>query len=89
MRWLFRVVVVLAVGFVVVYGGDWAVFRLRGAPQSTVSINRYMTIPLKGHKTEFDYLGTMDVPCAVSLFPQGGQSPCWHLRQNPNQGISM
>ena len=89
MRWLFRVLVVLVAMFVAVYLGDWAVFRLRGAPQSKVTVNRYVPIPLKGNKTEFDYLGTLDVPCSVSLFSQGGESPCWHLRRNSNQGISM
>jgi hypothetical protein len=89
MRWLFRVVVVLAAGFVTLYGGDWAVFRLRGAPQSKVTVNRYVSIPLKGRKTEIDYLGTLDVPCAVALFSQGGQSPCWRLRRHTNQGITM
>jgi hypothetical protein len=89
MRWLFRVVVVLAAGFVAVYGGDSAVFRLRGSPTSKVTVNRYVTIPLKGRKSEFDYLGTLDVSCSVSLFSQAGLDPCWQLRRNPNQGISF
>jgi hypothetical protein len=84
MRWVRRAVVVLVVGFVAVYGGDWAVFKLRGSPASKVSVDRYATIPLKGNKQEFDYLGTMDVPCSVSLFSQGGQSPCWQVRRNAN-----
>jgi hypothetical protein len=89
MRWVFRVVVAAAAAFVIIYAGDWAVFRLRGAPQSKVSVNRYVSIPLKGRKTELDYLGTVDEPCAVALFSQGGQIPCWQLRRNPNPGITM
>jgi hypothetical protein len=88
-RWLLRVTVVLVAGFVAVYGGDWAIFRLRGSPRSKVTVNRYLTIPLKGNKQEFDYLGSMDVFCSVSLFPQAGQSPCWQLRRNPNQGTTL
>ena len=88
-RWLLRIVVVLVAGFVTVYGGDWAVFKLRGSPQSTVTVSRYLTVPLKGNKLEFDYLGTSDVPCSISLFPQAGQSPCWHLRRNPNQTTTL
>ncbi len=88
-RWLFRGVVVLAVGFIAVYLGDWAVFRMRGGPLSKVTIDRYMTIPLKGNKQEIDYLGTMDVPCSISLFPEGGQSPCWQLRRNASQNVKM
>jgi len=89
MRWVKRVVLVLVVGFVAVYGGDWAVFKLRGSPLSKVTVSRYLTVPLKGNKQEFDYLGTVDVPCSVSLFPQAGQSPCWHLRRTASQTVSL
>lgn len=88
-KWLLRAVGGLVVLFALVYVGDWAVYQLRGAPQSKVTVNRYVPIPLKGRKTEFDYLGTVDQPCAVALFTQGGESPCWQLRKNPNIGISM
>jgi hypothetical protein len=88
MRWLRRVLVVLATAFVVIYGGDWAVYKLRGSPRSKVTIKRYVTIPLKGNKQEFYYLGSIDVPCSVSLFSQAGQDPCWQLRRNPIQGIN-
>jgi len=88
-RWLFRVLLVLAAGFVVVYVGDWAVYLLRGAPQSKVTVNRYVAIPEKGRKSEFDYLGTTDQPCAISLFAQGGLSPCWQVQRNRNPGLTM
>ncbi|HUD13647.1 MAG TPA: hypothetical protein VMQ56_08330 [Terracidiphilus sp.] len=88
-RWLQRAVVVLVAGFLAVYGGDWAIYKLRGSPTSTVSVNRFMTVPLKGNKIEYDYVGTADVPCSISLFPQAGQSPCWHLRRNPNQTTTL
>ena len=88
-RWLLRLTVTLVAGFVAVYGGDWAVFKLRGSPASKVTVNRFLTIPLKGGKQEFDYLGSIDVPCSVSLFPQAGLTACWRLRRNPNQGITM
>lgn len=89
LRWVFRLIVVLAVLFAAVYLGDWAVYRLRGSPQSKVTVNHYVPIPLKGRKTEFDYLGTVDTPCAVALFSQGGESSCWRLRRNTNEGITM
>jgi hypothetical protein len=89
LRWLQRVIVALAAVFVIAYGGDWAVYKLRGSPQAKVTVNRYMTIPLKGNKQEYDYLGTLDVPCSVSLFPQSGQAPCWQLRRNSNQGFAL
>ena len=88
-RWLLRIAVVLLAGFVAAYGGDWVVYRLRGSPRSRVTVNSYVTIPLKGGKQEFDYLGSIDLPCSRSLFPQAGQSACWQLRRNPNQGMTM
>ncbi len=88
-RWLIRITVVLAVGFVAAYGGDWAVFRLRGSPMSTVTVNRFLTVPLKGNKIEYDYLGSADLSCSLSLFPQAGQSPCWQLRRNSNQTTTL
>ena len=87
--WFRRVLVVLAAAFVLLYAGDWAVYKLRGSPSSTVTVNRYLTIPLKGNKQEFDYLGSIDQPCSVSLFPQAGRSACWQLRRNPNQGMTL
>jgi hypothetical protein len=88
-HWLLRTIVVLAAAFVATYGGDWAVFKLRGLPTSKVTVNRYVTIPLKGNKMEFDYLGSIDQSCSVSLFPQAGRSACWLLRSNPNQGMTQ
>ncbi len=88
-RWSIRVIVGLAVAFVAVYAGDWAVFKLRGSPLSKVTVNRYVTIPLKGNKQEFDYLGSIDVPCSRSLFSQAGEPPCWQLRRNTNQGAAL
>ena len=89
MRWLQRGLVFLVAGFVAVYGGDWAIYKLRGSPTSTVTVNRFQTVPLKGNKVEYDYLGASDVPCSQSLFPQAGQPPCWHLRRNPNQTTNL
>ena len=88
-RWVQRVILVLAVAFVVLYAGDWAVFRLRGSPLGKVTVNRYLTVPLKGNKQEYDYLGSPDVPCSISLFSQDGRSPCWQLRRAANQDVKL
>ena len=86
-RWLIKIVAALAVIFALVYVGDWAVYKLRGSPQSKVTVNRFVTIPQKARKSEFDFLGTLDEPCAVALFPQGDESACWQLRRHPDIGI--
>ncbi len=86
-RWSQWVILALAAAFVAAYAGDWAIFALRGSPRGTVTLNQYVTIPLKGNKKEFDYLGSIAVPCSLSLFPQAGESPCWLLRRNPNPGM--
>ncbi len=83
--WVLRVLVAFAAVTLVVFALDWTVYLLRGSPQSTVTINRFLTVPLKGQKTEYDFLGTADVPCAVAMFPHGGMAPCWYLQTHPNE----
>ena len=84
-RWLVRVFLAVAAVAVVAYVGDSLVYLLRGSPSSAVTVHRFMGIPLKGQKEEYDFLGDIQTPCAVALFPHKGQDPCWHLRRNPNQ----
>jgi hypothetical protein len=84
-RWLVRVLLFAAVATLLAYAADTVVYLMRGSPSSTVTVSRFMGVPLKGQKEEYDYLGTAPVPCAVALFPQKGLEPCWHLRRNPNQ----
>lgn len=88
-KWIRRIVIALVAGFVLLYGGDWALYKLRGSPQGSVTVNRTLSVPLKGNKTEVDYLGTSSEPCSVSLFSQGGESACWQLRRNRNQNTTM
>jgi hypothetical protein len=87
--WLPRIILVLAAGFVLAYIGDWIIFGLRGSPQSTVTVNLFQTVPLKGNKDEYDYLGTQQQSCAESLFPHAGLSTCWLLRRNPKQTTAL
>lgn len=84
-RWLFRTFLALAAAALIAYAGDTVVYLLRGSPTGTVTVSRFMGVPLKGQKEEFDFLGTVQAQCAVALFPHNGEDPCWHLRRNPNQ----
>ena len=79
-------VAVVALGL---YGGDWVIFQLRGMPRSSVTVERYLVVPLKGKKTEYDDEGERSVPCARALFPQGAWSPCWYLRRHPIQADTL
>jgi hypothetical protein len=88
-KWLIRILLIAVASFIAVYAGDWLVFKLRGSPQSKVTVNHYLTVPLKGNKSEIDYLGSADVACSLSLFPQDGLSACWQLRRNPNQNTKV
>jgi len=88
-KWAQRIVVGLVVAFVAVYGGDWAVYKMRGSPQGSVAVSQTLVVPLKGNKSEYDYLGTSDMPCSVSIFSQDGKSPCWQLRRNRAQNTNL
>ena len=88
-KWVRRIAVGLIAVFVLVYLGDWAVYKLRGSPQGTVTVTHTLAVPLKNRRTEYDYLGTGSEPCSVSLFSQGGETPCWQLRRNQNQSTSI
>jgi len=88
-QWIQRVLIFLVAGFILAFAGDSAIYKMRGSPTSTVTVSQFMSVPLKGNKIEYDYVGSTEVACSVSLFPQGGQSPCWHLRRNRNQNTSL
>jgi hypothetical protein len=65
--------------------GDWTVWRIRvwrGGGYDTVQVNQILLIPLKNHKMEADAQSTTDQPCARSIFPHGGDDPCWWLRRH-------
>jgi len=87
-KWVGRIALMLMATCVVAWLIDWAVYKLTGSPQGSVTVNQTMSVPLKGNKTEVEYLGTNDVACSRSLFPHDGETPCWELERHPNQNIS-
>ncbi len=67
---------------------DWGWFHLRlsrGTAYGSVQVEHYLTTPLKGNKAEYDYLGTNPQTCSRTLFPQGGNVPCWWLERHKQQ----
>lgn len=85
LRWLGRALAAVALALLAAYVADAGIYLLRGQPTGTVTVNRFLAVPLKGSRTEYDYQGSGNASCSRSLFPQGGMTACWRLRRNPNQ----
>ena len=85
MRWLQWTAAGLLVVCTAGYAGDLVIFMLRGSPLSKVTVSQFISAPLKNNKQELDYLGSEEVPCSISLFPEAGNVPCWYLRRHKNQ----
>jgi hypothetical protein len=89
LRYLGKAAKYLLISFVLIYAIDWAVFEVRlsrGAGLQNIAVDQFLTTPLKGQKTEYDYLGTAPENCALALFPQYAASqwnpPCWWLKRH-------
>ena len=87
-----RIVGYILLGIAILYALDWSVFRIResrGTGLGTVTVERYMVVSLKGNKVEYNFIGTADVNCARSLFPQYVRpewtAPCWWRERHRQQ----
>ena len=89
MRWTQRIALGLLAAAVACYAGDWLAYNLRGSPTSKVNVSHFLSAPLKNNKQELDYLGSEDLTCSMSLFPQGSHAPCWYLRRHHNQTTNI
>jgi hypothetical protein len=85
-RLLSRMVLALAIFFVVMFVVDWAVWRVRvarGGGMGSVNVTNFQVASLKGGKEEYYPDGQGPVACSQSLFPQGGTKPCWYMVKHP------
>jgi len=76
------------IALALVYAVDWAVAAARmkrGNAYGSVTVSQFLATPLKGSKEEYDYLGSVDQPCVKSIFPHGGDQPCWWLERHRTQ----
>lgn len=80
LRWIRRILVAVSAALAIIYAADALIFAMRGNPMDQVTVKRYLAVPLKGNKIEYDYQGTAPDPCSRTLFPQGAAQPCWYLR---------
>ena len=72
-----------ATALVLVYTGDYALFRYRSAsnriPYGSVAVRHYYAVQHKDGKTEFLFDPPTAQICVHSVFPHGGHTPCWYL----------
>ena len=88
----------LLVAFVAVFVADLGWYQCRkwspklGVANGAVHRIRLLAIPGKGNKVEYEVDAVRpeeDVPCSHSLFPQGGNRPCWYVAKHANDPIAM
>lgn len=84
--------------FLILYFTDFSWYELRlhttrfGLATGSVHRIRLLAIPGKGNKTTYQLdmvHPEEDVPCSHSLFPQGGNRPCWYVARHANDPISI
>lgn len=76
----------LLVGTFVMFVVDWSVWRLRvarGGGIGTVQVTWFQVAELKGGKEQFYPDGEGPQNCSQSVFPLGGNKPCWYLEKHP------
>jgi hypothetical protein len=80
-----RILAGLLAAAVLLYLGDWAVWRVRvamGGGMGTAQVSRFVVAPLKGNKEEYYFDGKATVDCSRSLFPQAGSGACWWVQRH-------
>jgi hypothetical protein len=85
MRWLRIGVLALSAFAIISYVVDWAVFHISGSPKAKFTVSHFVSAPLKNNKQEIDYIGSEEVSCSLTIYPQSGYTPCWYLRRHTNQ----
>jgi hypothetical protein len=89
MNWIQRILVLLVTIPAVFYVLDFAVVRVRGNPTANVTIKRYYAIPQKGNKVQYAPADPAVEECVQSLFPHGGDRPCWYVNKHTHRQIDM
>ena len=83
----------IAVAAVLVFFiADWAVFLVRvahGTSMGSVEVRQFMATPLKGNRTEYDYVDTLKQPCVRAVMPHQALPPCWWVQMHRDQWQSL
>ena len=64
-------------------------FKNKGNVFATVKIRPYYAVPRKDHKIEFMFQEPVDETCVNSLFPHGGNNPCWYLEKHRERRVDL
>lgn len=74
----------------VAYLLDFAIWRTRVASShdgrggmGTVEVRQVVSANMKGNKEDYYFNGVTTIDCTQSLFPQGGNNPCWWQERHP------
>lgn len=76
----------------VLYVGDYLSARFQIPKRelySTIKIQPYDAVKLKGNKTDFYFLDPQTEVCIHSLFPHFGHRPCWYVSRHTQKRIDM
>jgi hypothetical protein len=88
-RIFFGAILAIAVGAVVLFVFDYAVFRLRAAanwnPYGSVTVDHYYAVQQKNGKTQFIFDPPQPQTCIHALIPHSGYLPCWYLSRHPER----
>ncbi len=83
---------VAVAALVLVYLGDYLSVRFHFPSRdlfTTVQINVYYAVGLKGSKTEYMPADSETETCVHSLFPQAGCRPCWYVTRHTTKWIDV
>jgi hypothetical protein len=77
----------------VAYLADFAILRWKFKNKrdafATVKVSPYYAVPRKDHKIEYMFQDPEDETCVNSLFPHGGNSPCWYLTRHREKRVDL
>lgn len=79
----------MIIGLVILFAIDWSgleVRRIWGGGMGSVAVDQFRATSLKGNRSDYYYMGTINESCTKSLFPQYAASawnpPCWWLQRH-------
>lgn len=88
-RIFFGAIVALLGISALVYGLDYAIFRMRAVTThnayGSVTVNHYTAVLQKNGKTTLTFDPPQPWTCVNALFPHQGWLPCWYLSRHPDQ----